>query len=44
MATKLNVPSGTRTHDPLLKREMLYRLSYGYIFIKSHAVKTCTLV
>ena len=22
-------PGGIRTHDPLLKRQMLYRLSYG---------------
>jgi hypothetical protein len=29
-------PAGTRTQDPLLKREMLYQLSYGVDFSLNH--------
>ena len=33
-------PAGARTQDPLLKREMLYQLSYGISLFKSTAKVT----
>ena len=44
-ATSLQIgePDGIRTHDPLIKSQMLYRLSYGPIIFRGslYRIKLC---
>ncbi len=35
---KNGAPGGDRTHDPLLRRQLLYPLSYQGIMLKSHTL------